>query len=294
MSVSVEVALPCHAKLGEGAVWDVADARLWWVDISAGMIHKFDPATGKDVTHDFGEALGAVARREAGGLVVSAKSGLYLFDPETGERTSLGDPENHLTTNRFNDGTTDLQGRFWAGTMHDKAPPRDCNGQFYRLDKDHSINARFDKLHVTNGLGFSPDGKTMYLSDSEPSVRMIWKCAYETETGEPGPLQPFFDTRAVAGRPDGATIDADGCYWMAGVGGSQIVRLTPEGKIDRIIDMPVEKPTKPMFGGPQLDTLFVTSIGEGYEKNKEQPEAGHLFAITGLGVTGLPQTRFAG
>jgi sugar lactone lactonase YvrE len=227
-------------------------------------------------------------------LVVSAKTGLCLFHPETGERTPLGDPETHLTTNRFNDGTTDLQGRFWAGTMHDQAQPRDLQGQFYRLDTDHSINARFDKVHVANGLGFSPDGTTMYLSDSEPSVRMIWKCAYDTATGEPGPLQPFFDTRAVAGRPDGATIDADGCYWMAGVGGSQIVRLAPEGKIDRIIDMPVEKPTKPMFGGPQLDTLFVTSIGEGYEKNKEQQEAGHLFAITGLGVTGLPQTRFAG
>ena len=152
----------------------------------------------------------------------------------------------------------------------------------------------FDPVFTTNGMCFSPDGRTMYLSDSNPGVRTIWACDYDTDTGTPTNRRVFFDTREVAGRPDGGTVDADGCYWMAGVGGWQLVRITPQGKVDRIVEMPVEKPTKPMFGGPRLDTLFVTSIGMGMEDDPKQPLAGSLFSITGLGVTGVPQPRFAG
>ncbi|MBY6048911.1 SMP-30/gluconolactonase/LRE family protein [Vannielia litorea] len=288
MTVSVDVAVPARAQLGEGPVWDVGDQALWWADISGGKIHRTGE-DGSDEAFDFGEPVGCVARREAGGLIVAAKSGFYLYDPETLTKTFLTDPEADRPGNRFNDGGTDMQGRFWAGTMKDGGDPEQL-GQFYRYGTDGSVTPFFDKVYTTNGLAFSPDGTTLYYSDSNPLVRTIWACDYDTESGTPSNRKVFFDTREVAGRPDGGTVDADGCYWMAGISGAQLVRITPQGKVDRIIDMPVERPTKPMFGGRNLDILYVTSIGS------DAPDAldGNLFAVTGLGVTGVEQARFAG
>ncbi len=293
MSVSIECVAPTRSELGEGAVWDNEDQRLWWVDITGGLIHRFDPESGQNETFDFGEPVGCLARRRAGGLVVAAKSGFWTFDPESGAREPVSDPEEHLPDNRFNDGTTDMQGRFWAGTMKDGGEPERL-GCFYRLDPDMTVTAWRDGIYTTNGLAFSPDGRTMYFSDSNPAVRMIWAADYDTDTGEPGEPRVFFDTRQVAGRPDGGTVDAEGCYWQAGVSGWQLYRIAPDGTLDRTIDVPVEKPTKPMFGGPRLDTLYFTSLKAGLDPNRPQPEAGSLFAVTGLGVSGVPQVRFAG
>lgn len=293
MSVNIECVAATRSQLGEGAVWDVEDARLWWVDILAGLIHRFDPETGVNETFDFAEPVGCLARAAQGGLIVAAKSGFYRFDPDTGQRTFLTDPEAHLPGNRFNDGTTDMQGRFWAGSMKDGGAP-ERQGSFYRLDPEGTVTRCLDRVYTTNGLAFSPDGRRMYFSDSNPAVRTIWTADYDTDSGTPGTPTVFFDTRQVAGRPDGGTVDADGCYWQAGISGWQIYRITPDGRVDRSIDLPVEKPTKPMFGGANLDTLYFTSLSQGLDPTRPQPEAGSLFAITGLGVTGVPQTRFAG
>lgn len=289
---SVELFVPSRSKLGEGAVWDVQDQALWWVDIKAGLIHRTDE-TGDTRTFDFGEDVGCLSLRQGGGLVIAARSGFYLFDPETGTREKITDPEAHLPQNRFNDGATDLQGRFWAGTMRDDGQPA-VAGQFYRLDPDHQVSAHLDKVCTTNGMAFAPDGRRMYLSDSHPSARRIWCCDYDPDSGTPTNQRIFFETEDVPGRPDGGTVDADGCYWFAGVSGWQIYRVTPDGILDRVIDMPVEKPTKPMFGGKNLDILFVTSLSLGLSDGADQPEAGSLFAITGLGVQGIEQPRFAG
>ena len=293
--VEIACVAETHSALGEGAVWDVADRALWWVDIPAGIIYRFDPATWENRRFDFGEPVGCVARRDKGGLIVAAKTGFYAFNLATGEKTLIVDPEPDRPGNRFNDGATDPAGRFWAGTMKDGGEPEQV-GRFYRLDPDMSCTAALDPVFTTNGLSFSPDGKTMYFSDSNAGVRTIWACDYDVDTGTPSNRRVFFDTRSVAGRPDGGTVDADGCYWMAGVGGWQLVRITPAGRVDRIIDMPIEKPTRPMFGGPDLSTLFVTSIGSSVTAGTEhrQPHAGGLFAVSGLGVTGVPQPRFAG
>jgi sugar lactone lactonase YvrE len=282
------------ARVGEGAVWDAEDGALWWVDIPAGLIHRYDPS-GPERSWQIGEAVGCLAHRQSGGLVLATRSGFHLFDPETGARQPIADPEADRPDGRFNDGATDPRGRFWAGTMKDRGEPGPVSG-FWRLDADHGVTRGASGFWTTNGLAFSPDGRTMYFSDSHPSVRMIWRAAYDVETGTHGPPEPFFDTRAVAGRPDGATVDADGCYWMAGVGGWQLVRITPAGVVDRIVEMPVERPSRPMWGGARLDTLYVTSLGVGLTTGTEsrQPDAGGLFAVTGLGTTGLPQTRFAG
>ncbi len=295
MSYSIECVVPGASRLGEGLVWDTEDQLLWWVDISGGIIHSLDAGDNTLKNYDFGEQVGCIGRRQQGGLVVAAQSGFWFFDPETGKKTPIHDPEAHLPENRFNDGTIDPAGRLWAGTMKDGGTPAP-QGSFYLLDTDLSVSKWDKPFYTTNGLAFSPDGSVMYFSDSNRAVRTIWKCAYDAETGHAGEAEVFLDTHGMQGRPDGGTIDADGCYWMAGVGGWQIYRITPDGKIDITIDMPVEKPTKPMFGGANLDTLYVTSIGFGLSEGTEgeQPEAGGLFAITNLGITGLPQPRFAG
>jgi L-arabinonolactonase len=283
-----------RARVGEGAVWDVGDQALWWVDIPAGLVHRHDPA-GAEQSWEIGEAVGCLARREAGGLLLATRSGFHLFDPARGGCTPPSDLETAPPDSRFNDGITDPRGRFWAGTMKDRGEPAP-DGTFWRLDADHAVTRGASGFWTTNGLAFSPDGRTLYFSDSHPSVRMIWRAAYDADTGTHEPPEPFFDTRAVAGRPDGATVDADGCYWMAGVGGWQVLRLTPDGRVDRIVAVPVERPSRPMWGGARLDTLYVTSIGVGLTPGTEalQPDAGGLFAITGLGTAGLPQRRFAG
>ena len=293
MSVEIKCVVRSRSKVGEGAVWDEIEQVLWWVDIPAGLIYRYDPATGENRRFDFGEPVGCLALRTSGGLVLAAKSGFWFFDPETGARDAIFDPEAHLDDNRFNDGATDAQGRFWAGTMKDGGEP-EALGAFYRLDPDLTVTKWKDGIFTTNGLAFSTDGGRMYFSDSNASVRTIWTCDYDGETGTPGAPEIFFDTRAVAGRPDGGTVDAEGCYWQAGVSGWQLYRLSPSGDVLMTIDMPIEKPTKPMFGGAGLDVLYVTSIGVGLDAGREQPDAGGLFSITGLGVRGVPQTRFAG
>ncbi|MCY3879303.1 MAG: SMP-30/gluconolactonase/LRE family protein [Rhodobacteraceae bacterium] len=294
MPVAVECIVPARSRIGEGAVWDERSNLLWWVDIPAGIIYRFDISTGRNTGVEFGEPVGCLALRRQGGLVLAAKSGFWFFDPETGAREHITDPEAHLPDNRFNDGATDSQGRFWAGTMKD-GKPAEPRGAFYRLDENLRVTCWRSGYFTTNGMAFSPDGRRLYHSDSNAGVRTIWCSEYDPESGTPGEPEVFFDTNPVAGRPDGGTVDAEGCYWQAGVGGWQLYRLSTAGELLQTIDMPVEKPTKPMFGGPGLDILFVTSIGEGLSAGTErrQPDAGGLFAVTGLGIKGLPQTRFA-
>ena len=294
-SMKIECVASTKSKIGEGAFWDDRKQLLWWVDIPVGLIHCYNPRTGENNSIGFGEPVGCLATRKQGGLVLATKTGFWLFDPESGDRKQLSDPESHLELNRFNDGTTDRQGRFWAGTMREGGEPGPY-GRFYRLDPDYSVTPWIGDINTTNGLAFSPDGKKMYYSDSNRKVRTIWVCDYDWNTGTPETPNVFFDTRTVRGRPDGGTVDAEGCYWQAGIEGWQLYRISPEGELLMTIEMPVEKPSKPMFGGSNLDVLYVTSLGiglaEGAEEN--QPEAGSLFSITGLGIRGIPQTPFAG
>ena len=290
--MQIECVVDSRSALGEGAVWDVVDQALWWVDIYGHLVHRFDPVTGRNDGWDIGERVGCLSRRDTG-LILATETGFHAFDPDTGTKTAIHDPEPDLTGNRFNDGATDRQGRFWAGTMRDDGT-KSQRGSFYRLDHDRSVTRMMDGFYTTNGTAFSPDGTVMYVAESHADIRTIWAFDYDTDTGIPHNRRVFVDTHGFAGRPDGGTVDADGCYWMAGVGGWQVMRFTPDGRVDLVIDMPVEKPTKPMWGGAGLDVLYVTSLKQGLDPDRPQPQAGSLFAITGLAATGVPETRFAG
>lgn len=294
MQISIECVVDSHSQVGEGAVWDDRAQVLWWVDIPAGLIHRYNPATRENTTIDYGEPVGCLAVREQGGLLLATQTGFWFYDPESGKKQQIADPESHLPYNRFNDGTTDAQGRFWAGTMKDGGDSKEAVGRFYRLDPDLTVTAWRDQFFTTNGSAFSNDGKTFYFSDSDKSVRTIWASDYDQTSGMPGEPRVFFDTNAVDGRPDGGTVDSEGCYWQAGVSGWQIYRISAEGQLLTAINLPIERPSKPMFGGRDLDVLFFTSIGLGLTEGSHQPQAGGLFAITGLGVKGISQTRFAG
>lgn len=291
---TVDCVLDAKAKVGEAAMWDERRSRLWWVDIDSSELHSFDPATGADDYWPMPSRIGCFAFREAGGFVVALENGFAFFDPHNGALEPIADPEPEWPANRFNDGTPDPAGRFLAGTMPmgERLPV----ASIWRLAADRTVERLVDNLKVSNGMAFSPDGKLFYFSDSDASVQTIWVADYDAASGAMRGRRVFATTHELAGRPDGGTIDADGCYWMAGVGGWQLVRFTPLGKVDRIIDMPVEKPSKIAFGGADLSTIFVTTIGSSPTPGSEarQPHAGGLFALRVPGVQGLPVWRFAG
>jgi L-arabinonolactonase len=291
---TVDCVLDAKARVGEGAVWDDREGVLWWVDIEAPSLRRFDPGSGADRAWPMPSRIGCFAPREGGGFVVALEDGFHLFDAGSGAFEHIADPEPDRPGNRMNDGTVDPRGGFVAGTM--PLGPREPVAGFYRLNADRTVDTLFTGMTVSNGSAFSPDGRTFYFSDSESSIRTIWACDHDPDTGALSNRRVFVDTRGLAGRPDGGTVDADGCYWMAGVGGWQLVRFTPRGEVDRVVDMPVERPTKIAFGGAALDTLYVTSIGEGLsgEAAARQPQAGGLFALRVPGATGLPTRRFAG
>lgn len=287
----IDCVLDAKAALGESPVWSVAEQCLYWTDIEVGVVHKFDPATGRDQTWHLPEMVGCLALRRSGGLVVALRHGFALFDPDKGTIERVGEAEADKPDNRFNDGTVDPAGRFWAGTMRLSASGPAPDGALYRLDPDLVCAKVRDGFWTINGLAFSPNGRTLYYSDSNPAVRTIWACDYDLDDGVAGPPRVFVDTHGLAGRPDGGAVDAEGCYWMAGIGGWQLVRFDPRGRIDRIIDMPVAMPTKIAFGGPRLDILYVTSIGG--EPTTAGAQAGGLFAVHAA-VAGLELPGFAG
>ena len=288
----IECVTKTPALLGESPVWSVAEQVLYWVDITGRKLHRYDPAAGEDRDWPLPEEIGCVAPRRGGGLIVGLRHGIAFFDPATGALERLADPEAGIPGNRFNDGTTDPAGRLWAGTMSMDLQAPDPMGTFYRFDPDRSCRPFFDRVFVSNGLAFSPDGRTMYLADTNAGVRTVWACDYDLDDGVPSNRRVFVDTKDLPGRPDGGSCDADGCYWMAAIDGGQIIRFTPRGAVDRIVDLPVKTPTKAAFGGPRLDTLYVTSLQRAGRSDLGR-DAGALFAIHDVGVAGFEITPFA-
>lgn len=288
----IEVLVDVKTTLGEGPLWDVEQERLYWIDSFDGRVFR-STVDGRELRcWDVPQKIGSMAlRKDGSGAVVSLARGFHLLDFNTGDVQLVADPEPGKVNNRLNDGKVDKHGRFVAGSMDtmEEGP----NGALYRLDPDFSLHKIDDGIIVSNGPCWSPDGGTFYFTDTWSGE--IWRYDYDQKTGNVSNRGTFakVDT-SRGGAADGATVDAEGFLWNALVYDGKLVRYDPNGKVDRMIDMPVQKVTSVMFGGPNLDILFVTSMakpplprfpGDGVLR-------GSLFAVHDLGITGVPEPRF--
>ncbi|HEK1011122.1 TPA: SMP-30/gluconolactonase/LRE family protein [Pseudomonas putida] len=291
--MNCELIVDARNGTGESPVWHPTEQALYWVDIPARQLHRWQDGAHQTWLGD--EMLACIARTE-NGWVAGMESGIFQL-----EAKADGSLDSRLLTSvdhaqsgmRFNDGRCDRQGRLWAGTMLMDMPQGAHVGALYRHDGEGQLHLQQDGMIVPNGLAFSPDGTRMYLSDSHPNVQKIWVFDYDIDSGTPYNKRLFVDMRAFPGRPDGAAIDQDGCYWICGNDAGQIHRFTPDGRLDRSLNVPVKKPAMCAFGGANLDTLFVTSIRPAGVDLSDQPLAGGVFAFE-LGVKGLEEPAYRG
>ena len=276
MNLSITALDAPIAALGESPVWCPEEVILYWVDIDGKTIHRHDPATGTHGTRSIDGRPGSIALTSTPGrLLIASEHRLLELDWDTGAVTPFVDLEPASTGNRLNDGCCDSSGR-----IHH-------SGQVETL-RTH--------IGVTNGLAFDATRNRMYFSDTPTERVLVFD--YEPSTGALSNERLFFDYHKYPGKPDGACVDADGCYWSASVYGWALLRITPDGDVDCRIELPIQKPSMPCFGGANLDTLFVTTIGAGgtipSEPGRDGFEPGATLAIEGLGVKGIVEPRFAG
>lgn len=285
--------LDARAALGECPVWSPEEQALYWIDTLGRSLNRFDPVSGANHSWEMPADIGCCALREKGGLMVGLRGGFHLFDPGTGDLTPFHMIDSARPEIRLNDGRCDRAGRFWAGTVRTPPEPGNACAALYRLDSNGSCERMVDGLMISNGLAFSPDDRTLYLSDSHPSVQTIWAFDFDLEVGAITNRRVFATTHDLSGRPDGAAVDSEGFYWSANVDGGKLVRFAPNGRLDRIIPMPVSKPSMCSFGGPDLNVLFVTSIRPDKVSRREEPMAGGIFAFDAR-VKGLLEPKFRG
>jgi L-arabinonolactonase len=280
--------LDARAKLGEGAVWCDRAQVLWWVDIVAPALHRFDPATGADRAWPMPESIGCLALGPERAVVVALASGLAWFDPETERLDRFLEIEADKPESRLNDGRCDRQGRFWVGSMaRDAASTR---GRLYRCDSNRAIPI-LAGIQVPNSIAFSPDGRTLYFADTP--TRTIRAFDLDPVTGWLSDGRDFATIPPFDGLPDGATVDAAGGLWVAQWDGGRVSRFRSDGSLDRSIRLPVPRPTCCAFGGRHLDMLFVTSARIDLDAGALDgaPLSGGVFRLQ-PGVRGLPEPRF--
>lgn len=286
----VDVALSCDNVHGEGPVWSEREQLLYWTDIEGGRIWRFDPVAGSSDSIEMPEKVCAIAFRRHGGLLLALESGLAFYDPDSGDLQRIHDVETEISGTRLNDGRCDRHGRFVVGGFDNDAAGR---SHAYRLDPDLSIHRLFGGLSSANSTCFSLDGRTMYHADTPQSE--IWAFDYEPDSGEVSNRRTFCTFEDQPGLPDGSVIDSEGYLWNAQWNGGRVVRYTPGGEVDTVIEVPVTNPTCITFGGPNLDTLYVTTsrLTLTDEQRAAEPDAGKLLAVR-PGVKGLPEDTFAG
>ena len=281
--------------LSEGPRWHEEAGELLWVDILGAGFHRGSIAADGTLdlvaSVEFDRHVGAVAPVVGGGYVLAAGTG-FLFVDATGRVSELAQPEAGRTDVRMNDGACDPQGRFWAGTMaYDESSGA---GALYRLDLDGTWAAVLTGLTISNGIGWSPDGTTMYLADS--GTGRVEAFDFDGGLGGISGRRTLVQVERPGAVPDGLTVDADGGIWVALWGGGEIQRYAADGSLLATVPMPVERPTSCAFGGPDCATLFVTTARAGLDEVAlaRQPEAGHVFRIDDLGVRGLPCSPYRG
>ena len=291
--LDVSVVLRARSEIGESPVWSERTQELYLVDIAGQAIHVHRPSDRRHRVFTLPDQVTSVSLRERGGLLLTLHKTFAFYDPETEELEVLDDPEPERPGNRFNDARVDPQGRLWAGTMsaEDWAA---ATGAVYRLDPDRRIRRMIDEVRCSNGTGWSPDGRTMYHTQSFRYA--IHAYDFDAETGAIDNRRDFVTLPPDGGGfPDGLTVDEEGFVWSAQPVYGRLVRYDPDGGIDTIISLPVSRGTSCTFGGPDYTTLFITSATETLTEAQlaEEPLAGGVFACT-PGVRGLPAPLFAG
>lgn len=289
----VRCALEMRSILGESPMWHEAEQCLYWLDLQRPAIYRFDPASGRNeqVKAELGSYVGGLVFRADGSLVVDKEDGIHAVDRASGRLTPLADPEPDKPGNWFNDAKVDRRGRLWAGTGDRKETA--ASGSLYVFDRDRSWRAVDANIICSNGPAFSPDGRTAYFSDSY--VQQVVRYAVDPKTGAVGPRQPFVTVTDANVFPDGMTVDADGGVWVAHWDGWRIVRYTPDGQVERVVTLPVPRPTAMAFGGRDHRTLYITTASTGLSAAQlaEAPLSGSLF-VCEPGMAGLAEPAYAG
>ena len=286
-----ELIVDCKNEHGEGVFWNPSDGRIWWTDIQGRALWSFDPVTTQSTSIPMEDRVCCFAPRAAGGLIVAYSDRVVLFDPETKQETlvTLFEPENPET--RLNDGRTDRQGRLVVGGMNEVSGKPDSS--VISIDGNLKVQTLIDQISCANSICFSPAGNTMFFADTPD--REILAFDYEKGRGTLTNKRLHASFKQEPGLPDGSCVDAEGGVWNAEWEGHRVVRVAPNGTIDRVIDVPVWKPTCCAFGGPNLDTLFITSshLMSDEATLKKEPSAGGLFAVK-PGIRGVVDTPFKG
>jgi len=290
MPSTLRAVVNARDQLGETPLWCPRTGKVWWLDIERPRLQSFDERTGRHEVFSFDSMFaGSLALHREGGFVVGLDNSLHRFDPATSVLRRIVDVETSGKRTRLNDGRCDSRGRLWIGTMD--AEIREPLGSFYRVDPSGSVDWLFNDIIVTNSVAVSPDGRTLYMSDTRRFK--IWTFDLDLDDGVLSNRRVFADYSNEQGRPDGACIDSEGCLWNAVFAGHRVIRYTPTGKIDRVIELPVTNPTCVCFGGPDLRTLYITTATKmiAPELLAKEPLAGALLAMD-VGVTGLPEAMF--
>lgn len=286
-----ELVLDARASLGEGPTWSAAEQVLYWVDINAPSLNRLDPATGRNETMPMPASIGSFALRSRGGFVVALRDGLWFADAKGRLERKIVDAPYDPHHHRFNDGRCDPQGRFWVGSMNeDRDAP---SGALARLDADLRFEEVMGRMTISNGLAWSPDGRTMYHADTP--TQTIRAFDFDARTGTPSRPRTFARFTGEGDRPDGCAVDSEGCYWSAFYRGGRVVRLAPDGTLLGEYPVPAMCPSMCAFGGPDLRTLYVTTARQHRPDDElaRLPHTGGIFAMR-VDVPGLPEPMFAG
>ncbi|MBI2728719.1 MAG: SMP-30/gluconolactonase/LRE family protein [Polaromonas sp.] len=297
MSVKIECVVPAGNELGESPCWDDQNQRLLWVDAWKARIHTWAPATGVSSFFDLpapldSQRIGSFALDNSGSFICAMNRDFWRFDPLTGSASFVSEGETTGgPANRLNDGKCDRKGRFWCGSFNTGDWSANT-GVLYRLEEGRQAVRQFDGVGISNGIAFSPDDRIFYFADSQAGV--VWQFDFDIDAGVLSNRRPFISMQHITGLVDGAAVDAEGFYWCALCKGGAIARFDPAGKLVRWIELPTRDPTMCTFGGADLDILYVTTARRFLDAGSlvRQPQAGHLLAITGLGVRGLKEPRF--
>jgi sugar lactone lactonase YvrE len=290
MSSAFECVLDVKASLGECPVWSVADQALYWVDINAPALNRFDPATGANTVWPMPASIGCFALRMRGGFIAALRDGIWFLDREGKPERRVADAPYDPAHHRFNDGRADAQGRFWAGSMNEQ---RDANtAALYRLDANLKLTPVVADIMISNGLAFSPDGRTLYHVDTP--TRTVSAYDFDATTAAISNRRDFARFDGETDRPDGGAVDNEGCYWSAFYRGGKVVRISPQGQMLAEYPVPAMCPTMCAFGGPDLRTIYVTSARQLREPGElaRLPQSGGIFAMR-VDTPGQVEPKFA-